>query len=511
MPLPSAVESHPDKVSHRMATSGEAVTFRELDERSIRLSRALADAGVGRRDVVAVLLENHVRYPEVYWGVIRLGALLTAVNRYSTADEVAHIVNDSGAKALITSQRYADVAAQLADRMPRCTVPLMMDGVVSGYRSYEELLAEQPREALSDPEPQGDFMNYSSGTTGRPKGIKRAVVDIALSDPSMLERLFGQLMQLTDDTVYLSTAPLYHSAPLAVAMAVQAKGGTVVIMEHFDAEQALHLIERHRVGHSQWVPTMFVRLLKLPEAVRTAYDLSSHQVAIHAAAPCPPDVKRQMIDWWGPIVLEYYGGTEVNGLTFITTDEWLAHPGSVGKPVVGAIHICDDDGNDLPAGSPGLIYFERDSLPFEYHNDPAKTAAATHPMHPTWTCIGDIGHVDEDGYLYLRDRTAFTIISGGVNVYPRETEDVLVLHPHVTDAAVFGVPDPEMGQQVVAAVQLVPRATPSDALAEDIATFCRSHLARFKVPQMIHFMDQLPRLDTGKLYKQQLIEQFTPR
>jgi fatty-acyl-CoA synthase len=309
-------------------------------------------------------------------------------------------------------------------------------------------------------------------------------------------------------TVYLSPAPLYHTAPLGYGLETQFGGGTVVFMEKFEPLDALRAIERYRVTHSQWVPTMLIRLLKLDPAVRNAFDLSSHRVAIHAAAPCPQEIKRQMIDWWGPIIEEYYSSTEGNGVTTLNTEEWLAHPGSVGRALLGIIHICDDEGNELPVGESGLVYFERDQLPFHYHNDPDKTRAAQHPRHPAWTAVGDIGRVDSDGYLYLTDRKAFMIISGGVNIYPQAIEDALAVHPDVHDAAVIGVPDAEMGEQVKAIVEPAPGVAPSEALAERLLDYLRTRVARYMVPRSIDFIDAMPRLPTGKLYKQALRERY---
>ncbi len=292
---------------------------------------------------------------------------------------------------------------------------------------------------------------------------------------------------------------------------MQRVGGTVVMMPRFDAAEALALIERHRVTHSQWVPTMFVRLLKLPEPERRRHDLSSHRCAIHAAAPCPVEVKRAMIDWWGPIIHEYYGGTEGNGITRLSCAEWLAHPGSVGRARTGILHICDETGTELPAGEPGLVYFERDEMPFAYHKDPERTRAAQHRAHPTWSTLGDVGYVDAEDYLYLTDRKAFMIISGGVNIYPREIEDVLITHPKVRDVAVFGLPDPEMGEQVKAVIEPADGIAPSEALATELLAHAARHLARYKLPKSIDFTEDLPRLPTGKLYKQALRDKYLSR
>jgi len=323
-------------------------------------------------------------------------------------------------------------------------------------------------------------------------------------DEDELVRAFVGGYGFDADTVYLSPAPMYHAAPLVFSLGVHHMGGTVVMMPRFDPEAALANIERFRVTHSQWVPTMFVRMLKLPVADRTRYDLSSHRLAIHAAAPCPVEVKREMIDWWGEIIHEYYGGTEGNGMTRINSAEWRAHPGSVGPAVIGVPRICDEDGNELPLGEPGLVYFERDTMPFEYHNDPERTRSAQHPVHLNWSALGDVGYLDADGFLYLTDRKAFMIISGGVNIYPREIEDVLVTHPSVRDVAVFGVPDAEMGEQVKAVIEPMDGVLPSDELVAALTAWARERLAHYKVPKSFDFMDELPRLPTGKLYKQPL-------
>jgi long-chain acyl-CoA synthetase len=353
-------------------------------------------------------------------------------------------------------------------------------------------------------------MLYSSGTTGRPKGVKRALSGKAVDDPTNVgigafERF---LMGMDEHCVYLSPAPLYHTAPLVWSAGVHELGGTCVVLEKFDAVGYLDAVQRFGVTHSQLVPTMFVRMLKLPDEVREGFDVSSLQKVVHAAAPCPVEVKRRMIDWWGPIVTEYYAGTEGNGMTFITAEDWLEHPGSVGKTVMGTLHICDDEGTELPNGEAGTVYFEQETMPFEYHGDPAKTRAAQHPAHPNWSALGDIGYVDDDGFLYRTDRKAFMIISGGVNIYPQEVEDALVVHPSVADAAVFGLPDPEMGEFVHAVVQPAEGVEPDDALATELHEYLRGHIAHYKVPRTIDFRPELPRLPTGKLYKRELRDEY---
>jgi fatty-acyl-CoA synthase len=499
--------AQPDKLATVMARSGATLTYRELNARSLRLAQLLRAGGLGPGDVVALFMENNIRYHEVYWAAVRSGMYLCAVNKYLTAEEAAYIINDSGAAALVTSAELGPVASAALADLGGCPVRLVVDGPAEGFERYEDAVAAYPAEPLGS-EPLGDFMNYSSGTTGRPKGIKRPLSGKPFAEPSNLDVLVAQLYGVGPDAVYLSPAPLYHSAPLAFTAATHSLGGTAVIMEKFDPVAALRLIEQHRVTHSQWVPTMFIRMLKLDDADRLGHDLSSHRVAIHAAAPCPVEVKRQMIEWWGPIIWEYYGGTELNGMTVCNSEQWLAHPGTVGQPILGTLHICDELGAELPVGSPGVIYFERDVMPFEYHNDPAKTDAARHPEHPTWTKLGDIGYLDGDGFLYLTDRESFMIISGGVNIYPQEIEDCLVLHPAVADVAVIGVPNADMGEEVKAVVQLAAGREPSAELAAAILRYAGEHLAGYKVPRSVDFEPELPRLETGKLYKRLLRDRY---
>jgi acyl-CoA synthetase (AMP-forming)/AMP-acid ligase II len=378
----------------------------------------------------------------------------------------------------------------------------MVDGTVAGYDSYEDAISRYPAESLAD-EVEGMFMFYSSGTTGRPKGIARPLSDTPWEDetPIGASVLGRQLLGMTDKSVYLCPAPLYHAAPLGWSTTAQRLGATVVVMEKFDPVQCLELIERHRVTHVQFVPTHFIRMLKLPDEDRARFDHSSLQMVVHAAAPCPAEVKRQMIEWWGPILYEYYGGTELNGLTIVNTEEWLAHPGTVGKPILGTIHICDDEGAELPVGEPGLIYFEQPVMPFEYHHDPDKTRKAQHPVHPTWSKLGDVGYLDADGYLHLTDRKDFMIISGGVNIYPQEIENLLITHPKVADAAVVGAPCDEMGEKVVAVIQPLAWAEDHADLADELMAFARANLSHVKSPRRIDFMQELPRHATGKLYK----------
>ncbi len=496
----------PEKAALIHAGTGEVLTYGALDAGSNRLAQFWLAMGLRRGDHVALFLENHIRFIEVVWAALRSGLQITAINRYLTVAEAAYIVNDCGAKALVSSIARADVAGPLAALIPHCTIRLMIDGALPGWEDYDAAVSGYAGFALRE-EWAGEMMLYSSGTTGRPKGVRRALRDLRPDDPAVVAQ-FPVDYAFTPEMVYLSPAPMYHAAPLAFSIRVQREGGTVVMMQHFDAAEALSCIERYRVTHSQWVPTMFVRMLKLPEAERARHDLSSHLVAIHAAAPCPVEVKRAMIAWWGPILHEYYAGTESNGSTRIDSTEWLAHPGSVGRAQLGVIHICDADGAELPPGEAGTIYFEREAMVFAYHNDPEKTRRAQHPAHSTWSTLGDIGYLDAEGYLYLTDRQAFMIISGGVNIYPQAIEDALVTHPKVRDAAVIGLPNDDLGEEVKAVVEPMDGVDGDPALAEELTAYLRGRVARYMVPKSIDFTDSLPRLPTGKLYKHALRAQY---
>jgi len=495
--------THPDKPAYVMA-SGEVVSYRRLDEGSNRFAHYLRRLGLKAGDGIALCLENDPRYYEIVWGAQRAGLYYTAVSTRLTAGELEYIVNDCGAQAFVTSKTLAPLAAAVVDRIPNVKRRLMVGGTIDGYDSFEAAVGGEPETPIGD-ELEGNDLLYSSGTTGRPKGVKFPLRGDPLGTPTPLLRLVTALYGIGPDTVYLSPAPLYHAAPLRFNLTVQRLGGTSVVMEHFDAEEFLHLIEKHRVTHTQVVPTMFVRLLKLPEEVRRRYDLSSLTTAIHAAAPCPIPVKEQMIEWWGPIIHEYYGGTEGNGLCALNATEWLAHRGSVGRALLGTIKILDDEGREQPVGEPGGIYFAGGAT-FEYLHDTEKTKAARRPDGAS--TIGDIGYVDADGYLYLTDRKANMIISGGVNVYPQEAENLLVTHPKVQDVAVFGVPNDEFGEEVKAVVQPVDMALAGPALAEELIAFCRQHLSPIKCPRSIDFEAELPRHPTGKLYKRLLKDRY---
>ena len=490
----------PDHPAIVMAGSGEVVTHRELDERSNRLAQLWHARGLRRGDHVAILLENRVEFYDAVWAALRSGLYFTPVNTHLTAPEIAYIVGDCGARSVVTSARFAEVVAGLDP-----DIALMVGGTVDGWAPYEELVAAERADPLGV-QPTGAAMFYSSGTTGRPKGILFPLPDRHIDDEDPMFAASNERWRFGPDTVYLSPAPLYHAAPAITNTLVHRHGGTTVILERFDAEACLAAIERFGVTHGQFVPTMFVRMLKLPPASRERHDLSSLRLAAHAAAPCPVEVKRAMIDWWGPILLEYYAGSENCGHTMIDSDEWLAHPGSVGRPLGSVVHICDEAGAELPVGEIGQIWFEAPYASFEYHNDPAKTDESRHPEG--WFTMGDIGRLDDDGYLYLTDRRAFTIISGGVNIYPQEAEDVLVMHPKVADVAVIGVPDDEMGEVVKAVVQPADGVAAGPELEAELIAHCRGELAAYKCPRSVDFDDELPRLDTGKLYKRLVQDRY---
>jgi len=504
-------QTSPDKAAAISARTGEVLTYAELDARSNRLAQLLWSEGLRRGDHIAIFLENHLRYFEVAWAALRSGLYLTTVNRYLTGPEAGYIVDDCGARVLVSSRCVHETASEIPEHAPGCERFLVVDGPPEGaserFESYEEVLNEQPAEPLEE-QPLGEFMLYSSGTTGRPKGIARPLSGRPASKGLAMDLTLKSLFRADADTVYLSPAPLYHSAPIGFTTSIQSLGGTVVMMGRFDARDALRALEQYAVTHSQWVPTMFSRLLKLPEEERARFDLSAHRVAIHAAAPCPRKVKEEMFAWWGPILHEYYGGTEMNGLTYVGPEDWLAHPGTVGRAVMGRIRICNEDGTELPTGEPGIVYFERDQLPFAYHKAVEKTRSAQHPQHPTWTALGDIGYADEEGYLYLTDRTSFMIISGGVNIYPQEIENELIMHPKVEDVAVIGVPHPEFGEEVKAIVQPVAGANADESLADELLAFARERLAAYKCPRSVDFDAELPRLPTGKLYKRLLKDRY---
>jgi long-chain acyl-CoA synthetase len=505
MSLPAIADVAPEKIAYVMAETGQTVTFGELEAASNRAAQLFRTLGLKAGDHIAILLENHPAFLPICWAAQRAGLYYTPISWRLQPGEVEYIVNNCEARIFITSYGRWDVAERLLDCIPAVEHRFMLDGIIPGFAAWEEATGRMPVTPIAD-EMEGQSMLYSSGTTGYPKGVKRALQRLPFGQGvalSVMTALYG-----ADKTsIYLSPAPLYHAAPLGFTMSCLRAGIQVVVMEHFDAERALEAIERYRITHSQWVPTMFVRMLKLPADVRAGYDLSSLKCAIHAAAPCPIPVKEQMIEWWGPVLFEYYAGTEGNGFVQLNSQEWLAHRGSVGRPLNCEIHICDDDGNEVPVGEPGTIWFGGGGQ-FEYHKDPDKTAQSRHPRG--WSTLGDVGYLDEDGYLYLTDRKHFMIISGGVNIYPQEAENVLITHPKVLDVAVFGVPNDEFGEEVKAVVQPKHWEDAGPGLEQELLAYCRARLSHIKCPRSIDFEPELPRHPTGKLYKRLLKDRYWP-
>ena len=505
MTHPSTVaRHHPNKPAVVMAGSGATLSFAELVARANQGAHLMRTLGLKPGDHLAVLMENNIRFYEVYWAAMSAGLYFTPISTHLSAAEAAYIANDCGAHVLVSSAAMQELALQLPALCPGMQAFLAVDAAFGAFRPWEEAIASQPTTAIAD-EVGGHNMLYSSGTTGQPKGIKVPFANNPIGTMVPIMAQFTRTLAYDENTVYLSPAPLYHAAPLAFSTAVQRMGGTVVVMDRFDPQAFLAMVERHRVTHTQVVPTMFVRMLKLPQAVRTRYDLSSLQCALHAAAPCPVEVKQQMIDWWGPCIVEQYSGSEGSGCTFITSSEWLSHRGSVGRALLNTVRIVGEDGELQPAGVPGAIYFEG-SRRFAYHNDPGKTDDVFNDKG--WSTMGDVGYLDEEGYLYLTDRKAYMIISGGVNIYPQEAEGVLTLHPKVVDVAVFGVPNADFGEEVKAVVQPLDMGEAGPALEAELLAYCRARLAALKCPRSIDFEAQLPRQDNGKLYKRLLRDRY---
>ncbi|MDU9004440.1 acyl-CoA synthetase [Sedimentitalea todarodis] len=497
----------PDRTAVVMANSGLSLTFLELEDRSNQAAQAFRALGLQRGDHVAFLLENRLDFFELLFAAQRAGLYFTFVSRYLGPEEASYIIRDCDARIFVASPGTVETASALRADLGPDVACFMLETEIEGFRQWEPFRASFPSERIGD-EAKGAPMLYSSGTTGRPKGIKRPMENAPIEGAHpMMEVVCLKLANMTTDSTYLAPAPLYHSAPLAVAATALMYGAKVVVMEKFEPKAFLSAIEEFGVTHTQVVPTMFVRILKLPEENRSRYDLSSLRSAIHVAAPCPVEIKQRIINWWGPIVLEYYGGTEGNGVTICTSEEWLTRPGTVGRSMLGRIWITDEAGEPLPPNAIGDVFFDS-GLAFEYHNDPEKTAKAHHPQG--WSTLGDVGYLDEDGYLFLTDRRAYTIISGGVNVYPQETEDRLIIHPAVADAAVFGVPDGDLGEAVKAVVQLMDPDVATPELEAELIRWCRAAMSTIKCPKSIDFRTDMPRTETGKLMKRTLKETYWP-
>lgn len=507
MPHPSiTAETYPHKPAIIMADSGEMVTYAQLDERSNQAAQLFRSLGLKKGDHIGMMLNNTRHFLEICWGAQRAGLIYTPISTHLMLDETAYILKNCGAKLFVACLPLAEVAEKIVAKGDTGIENyLMVDGVKPGFESWEEAVDAQPSTRIND-EANGMPMVYSSGTTGQPKGvfIPPNSDDVNATYPLALS--LGPAFGFGEETVYLSPAPLYHAAPLHYNLMSLFLGGTVIVMEKFDPERALQLIEEHRVTHSQWVPIMFIRMLKLPEEVRARYDVSSMQFAIHAAAPCPVEIKQQMIDWWGEVIVEYYAASEGIGVTIIDSAAWLTHRGSVGPAMVGELHILDDEGNELPTGEIGTIYFGGNENKFEYHGEPGKTSEAYNDRG--WATTGDVGYVDEDGFLYLTDRKNFMIISGGVNIYPQEIENLLITHDKVADVAVFGVPHPEFGESVHAVIEPMNWVDATDEVAIELIEWARERLSKVKVPRSLHFNEKLPRMDNGKMYKRRLVDEY---
>ncbi len=507
MPHPSiTAKTYPYKPAIIMAESGEMVTYAQLDQRSNQAAQLFRSLGLKKGDHIAMMLTNNRQFLEICWGAQRAGLIYTPISTHLLLDEIRYILKNCGAKLFIGCLPLAETAEKIASEAETGIEHfLMVEGIKPGFDSWEETVGSQPETPIAD-QANGTPMVYSSGTTGQPKGVLLPPSSDEVDTPHPVVTPVGVALGFCEETVYLSPAPLYHSAPLHFNMMALYQGGTTVVMKQFDPERALQLIEQHKVTHSQWVPIMFIRMLKLNESIRARYDISSLQFAIHAAAPCPVEIKQQMIDWWGEVVVEYYAASEGIGFTMIDSSDWLTHRGSVGPAVVGELHIVDDDGNEAACGEVGNVFFAGNESGFEYYNEPEKTAQAHNELG--WATTGDIGYVDEDGFLYLTDRKSFMIVSGGVNVYPQEVENLLITHGKVADVAVFGVPDPEFGELVHAVVEPVNWVDATDEVAIELIEWARERLSKLKVPRSLNFEEKLPRMDNGKMYKRRLLDEY---
>jgi long-chain acyl-CoA synthetase len=493
----------PDHPAVIVGSTGPTITYAELDLRSRKLAGYLSANRIAKGDHIAIMMANSEDYLAVCWAAQRLGLVYTPINWHLTPPEIAYILENSDAKALIVSDHVHSALELISQSLRGIVVGLTTGPSFGSFKNLNHILER----ADGNPDlgyHEGNIMFYSSGTTGRPKGITRKQGEIAWGNFAPLDLYLRTTYGLDRDTVYLVPAPLYHAAALVWAMNVLRGGGTVVVMEKFDPLEALRLIEAHRVTHAQFVPTMFVRMLRLSEADRAKHGLSTLKYVLHAAAPCAMQIKQRMIDWFGPVIHEYYAGSERNGLVAVDSATWAARPGTVGRAVFGQIHIVGEDGRELPAGQDGLIYFSGTNA-FEYYKDPIQTASAFNELG--WSTLGDIGHLDDDGFLFLADRRMDLIISGGVNIYPKEVEDALIQHPAVADVAVIGVPNLEYGQEVKAVVELNTGVSSSKELAEDMINYCRLRIAAYKCPKSVDFAT-LPRLPNGKMLKRQVRDQY---
>ena len=505
-------KSHPNKPALIMAETGETLTYGALEKLANQGAQLIRHLGVKKGDIIALWARNSTEFLSVYWAAQRAGIYICPLPVYLSVDDAAYILKDCGAKLLIVSSEIRaaeDFMNHAAKLVPNLKYIYGLHQSISNLESWESAISEMTDTPIDDEE-AGWHLIYSSGTTGRPKGVKLPLIGGSVVEDNQWVKRYEQLYNLTEKSVFLACAPLYHAAPILFATNVMRRGATVVITKKFLPDGTLNAIETYKVTLSQMVPTMFIRMLRLPDKERLNYDVSSLEHVVHAAAPCPIEVKYKMMDWFGDIIDEYYAGSESIGATAITASEWRKKPGSVGKSRNSILHICDDEGAELPTGEIGCVYFEG-GYDFEYLNDPLKTKDARNPKHPTWATYGDIGYVDDDDYLFLTDRKKFIIISGGVNIYPQETENLLIQHPKVADVAVFGVPNEDMGEEVKAVVQPLNWNDASPECESELIEFCRTKLSSYKCPKSIDFERKLPRQENGKLYKRALRDRYWPK
>ena len=504
-------QSHPDKPALIMAETGERRSYAELEALGNQGAQFLRKCGVKNGDIIALWARNSLEFLDVFWAAQRAGVYICPLPVYLSVDDATYILENCGAKLLVVSSEIKAGEAFIEaapDDLPARKHIYYLHEAVGETRSWIAKLEAMPNTPIADEE-SGFHLIYSSGTTGRPKGVKLPLIGGPLIADTKWSKRYEEIYNLTDKSVFLACAPLYHSAPLLFATNSMRRGATIVITKKFTPESTLQAIQDYGVTMSQMVPTMFIRMLRLPEERRNSYDVSSLEYVIHAAAPCPREVKLQMMDWFGDIIEEYYAGSEANGLTTITSEEWRKRPGSVGRARNSTVHICDDNGRELPVGEIGNVYFEG-GYDFEYLGEPEKTKNARNPLHPTWSTLGDIGYVDEEGYLFLTDRKNFVIISGGVNIYPQETENLIIQHPKVFDVAVIGVPNEDMGEEMKAIIQPRDWADANHTFGQEIIELCREKLGPIKTPKSVDFSKALPRQENGKLYKRLLRSHYWP-
>ncbi|SCW78021.1 Acyl-CoA synthetase (AMP-forming)/AMP-acid ligase II [Sphingobium faniae] len=504
---PSEVaRDHPGKAAIIMADSGATVDYATLVAQANRVGHLFEKAGVKEGETVAFLLGNSTRYPELIWGAKDSGIRYVCISTHLNPDDAAYIVRDSGAKLLVADHGLKDLSQLVVERLENKPVLYMLGGSTCDFADLDAILPTFPGHRIAGARRRGPSMLYSSGTTGRPKGVKTILPDAPPEEPPQRFAMLRAQYGLGDDSVFLNPGPFYHAAPNRFMMSVLRAGGTIVAFEKFAPEPVLRAIQDYRVTHGFFVPTMFGRMSALPDDIRCQVDTGSLRHAIHAAAPCSIALKRRMIEWWGPVIDELYAGTEAFGHSFINSAEWLDHPGSVGRPAANCrIKIVDEQGRALAPGQVGRIMMSN-GLRISYHDDAAKSDLLYDD--DGFASLGDIGYLDEAGFLYLTDRESHMIIVGGVNIYPQEVENILIEHELIEDVAVIGVPDEDMGEQVRAVVQLRAGIGRQPGMEQEIIQFCRNRLSLYKCPKSVDFMEQLPRSPMGKLLKRELRQRY---